>query len=90
MSLPSLHGDGAKTQGHALYNRPLDAHAHRRKAGEKTWILPGGEQNIHLLYSEISVLFHRRKCCFSCSLVLFLDFVGDSDIIIFFTDKIKV
>ena len=31
MSLPSPHGDGAKTQGHALYNRPLDAHARRRK-----------------------------------------------------------
>ena len=31
VSLPSPYGDGAKTQGHALYNRPLDAHARRRK-----------------------------------------------------------
>ena len=60
VSLPSPYG---KTQGHALYNRPLDAHARRRKAGEKTWNLPGGEQNIYILFSEISGLFHRRKCC---------------------------
>ena len=31
--------ESAKTQGHALYNRPLDAHARRRKRN-----LPGGEQ----------------------------------------------
>ena len=53
--------DGAKTQGHTLYNRPLDAHARRRKAGEKTWNLPGGKQNIYILYSEISGPFHRRN-----------------------------
>ena len=35
MSLPSPYGDGAKTQGHALYNRPLDAHARRRKSRRK-------------------------------------------------------
>ena len=61
VSLPSPHGDGAKTQGHALYNLPLDAHARRRKAGEKTWNLPGGKQNIYILYSEISGPFHRRN-----------------------------
>ena len=38
------------------------------KAGEKTWKLPGGEQNIYILYSEISGLFHRRKCCVPLSL----------------------
>ena len=27
--------DGAKTRGHALYNRPLDAHARRRKSRRK-------------------------------------------------------
>ena len=68
VSSPSPHGDGAKTQGHAFYNRPFDAHARRRKAGEKTWIISGGEQNIYLLYSEISGLFHRRKCCVPLSL----------------------
>ena len=31
VSLPSPYGDGAKTQGHALYNRPLDAHARRQE-----------------------------------------------------------
>ena len=33
------------------------------KAGEKTWNLPGGEQNIYILYSEISGL-----CCVPLSL----------------------
>ena len=35
VSVPSPYGDGAKTQGHALYNRPLDAHARRRKSRRK-------------------------------------------------------
>ena len=35
VGLPAPYGDGAKTQGHALYNRLLDAHAHRRKAGKR-------------------------------------------------------
>ena len=61
VSLPSPYGDGAKTQGHALYNRPLDAHARRRKAGEKTWNLPGGEQNIYILYSEILDFFIKEN-----------------------------
>ena len=49
------------------------------KAGEKTSNLPGGEQ-IFILYSEISGLFHRRKCCVPLSLglifVLNFDFVS--------------
>ena len=57
VSLPFPYGDGAKTQGHALYNRPLDAHARRRK---KDLEPPRRRANI---YSEISGLFHRRKCC---------------------------
>ena len=32
---PAPHGDGAKTQGHALYNRPLDAHARRRRSSQE-------------------------------------------------------
>ena len=49
----------------ALYNRPLDTHARRRKSRRKDL---GGEQNIYILYSEIYRLFHRRKCCVPLSL----------------------
>ena len=55
------------------------------KAGEKTWNLPGGEQSIYILYSEISGLFHRRKCCVPPSLG-FVDFVSKKYVSI--TDKI--
>ena len=75
MSLPSPYGDGAKTQGHALYNRPLDAHARRRKAGASQ-----EESKIFIYFILKSLNLFIEEILFPVFAGAFLDFVSDTDI----------